>query len=212
MGANGLAEKDVNLAVATQAAELLRAQGATVILTRTTDVRMTLEVRAELVLALAPLAFVSVHHNGGSDGPSDRPGTETWAQHASPEARRLGGLLQEELLATFSRYPGVPWQADTDAGAKYRLNSRGSDYYGILRRTAGVPAVLTEALFLSNPPEAELLARPEVQDAEAAALARAVTRYLTTDDPGSGFVEPYPRVDPAGPGGGGGGCVDPPLT
>jgi hypothetical protein len=105
----------------------------------------------------------------------------------------------------------VAWQSDTDAGAKYRLNSRGQDYYGILRRTAGVPAVLTEALFISNPPEAELLARRDVQDAEAAALARAVTRFLVTDDPGSGFVEPYPRVDPAGPGGGGRGCVDPPL-
>ncbi|HEX8581771.1 MAG TPA: hypothetical protein VF640_05570, partial [Acidimicrobiales bacterium] len=66
--------------------------------------------------------------------------------------------------------------------------------------------------FLSNPPEADLLARPEVQEAEAAAVARAVGRFLTTDDPGSGFVEPYPRTEPAGPGGGATGCVDPPLA
>lgn len=211
VGANGLAEKDVNLAVAQEAANLLRQAGATVVLTRTTDVRMTLEVRGELVQRLQPLAFVSVHHNGGSDGPSERPGTETWAQFADPDARRLGGLLYEELFAVFAGFDGVAWQSDTDAGAKYRLNERGTDYYGILRRTVGVPGVLTEALFLSNPPEAELIARPEVQAAEAGAIARAVTRFLTTDDPGSGFVEPYPRVDPAGPGGGSGGCVDPPL-
>jgi N-acetylmuramoyl-L-alanine amidase len=211
VGANGLAEKDLNLAVATRAAELLRAAGATVVLTRTTDVRVTLAVRGELVTRLAPRAFVSVHHNGGSDGPSDRPGTETWAQHADPEARRLGGLLYEELVAVFDRYDGVAWQSDLDAGAKYRLNSRGEDYYGVLRRTAGVPAVLTEALFLSNPPEADLLARPDVQEAEAQAISRALVRFLTTDDPGSGFVEPYPRTDPGGPGGGATGCVDPPL-
>jgi N-acetylmuramoyl-L-alanine amidase len=212
VGANGLAEKDVNLLVATRAADLLRAAGATVVVTRTTDVRMTLEVRAEIVNRLAPRAFVSVHHNGGSDGPSARPGTETWAQHADPQARRLGGLLYEELLPAFAAHEGVAWQSDLDAGAKYRLNRRGGDYYGILRRTNGVPAVLTEALFLSNPPEAELLARPDVQEAEAAAIARALTRFLTTDDPGSGFVEPYARADPAGPGGGGSGCVDPPLA
>jgi N-acetylmuramoyl-L-alanine amidase len=212
VGANGLTEKDLNLAVATKAADLLRAAGATVVVTRATDVRMTLAVRAEIVLALRPRAFVSIHHNGGSDGPSDRPGTETWAQHADPQARRLGGLLYEELLPVFERFPGVAWQSDRDAGAKYRLSGRGADYYGILRRTNGVPGVLTEALFLSNPPEAELLARPDVQDAEAAAITRALTRFLTTEDPGSGFVEPYPRIDdPAGPGGGATGCVDPPL-
>ena len=30
-----------------------------------------------------------------------------------------------------------------------------------------------------------------------------------TDDPGSGFVIPYPRTEPAGGGGGTLGCVDP---
>ena len=32
-----------------------------------------------------------------------------------------------------------------DAGAKYRPRSGGGDYYGILNRSAGVPAVLSEA-------------------------------------------------------------------
>ena len=35
--------------------------------------------------------------------------------------------------------------------------------------------------------------------------------FLTTKDPGSGFVTPYPRTTPAGPGGGSQGCVDPQL-
>ena len=75
-----------------------------------------------------------------------------------------------------------------------------------------MPAVISEALFISNPPEAALLARADVQQAEADALARAVARFLTTDDPGSGFVEAYPRREAAGPGGGNTGCVDPPLS
>ena len=40
-------------------------------------------------------------------------------------------------------------KADRDAGAKYRLNGRGEDYYGVLRRTAGVPGVLSEAAFMA---------------------------------------------------------------
>ena len=210
VGANGLVERDLNLAVAIRTKELLESKGASVVLTRTGDYRVALPTRAAIITRLQPRVFVSIHHNGGSDGPSDKPGTETYYQIASGDSKRLAGLVYEELLPALSRYP-VAWQSDLDAGAKYRPASDGGDYYGMLRRTAGVPGTLSEALFLSNPPEAELLARPDVQQDEARALTRAVVRYLTTADPGSGFVEPYPRTDPAGPGGGVEGCVDPPL-
>ena len=212
IGANGLREADLNLAVARLAADRLEAAGATVVLTRVDDVRVTLTTRALLARRLAPRALVSVHHNGDPDGPSARPGTETWYQAADPASRRLAGLLYEEELAAFAAYDGVRWQADRDAGAKSRRNARGGDYYGILRDTAGVPATISEALFLSNPGEAALLARSDVQRAEADALARAVARFLTTDDSGFGFVDAYPRPSAAGPGGGRAGCVDPPLA
>jgi hypothetical protein len=50
-----------------------------------------------------------------------------------------------------------------------------------------------------------------VQAVEGQAVARGIVRYLTTKDPGSGFVTPYDRTEPAGPGGGSSGCTDPPL-
>jgi hypothetical protein len=46
---------------------------------------------------------------------------------------------------------------------------------------------------------------------EAIALTKGITRFLATPDPGSGFVTPYPRTEPAGGGGGPEGCVDPTL-
>lgn len=210
VGANGLKEKDLNLAVAEAAAARLRDEGVSVALTRTGDYRVTLATRAELARAFGARALVSIHHNAVADGPSDGPGTETYHQVDVPESRRLAGLVYEEVVDALDDHD-VAWHADRDAGAKYRRNRSGGDYYGILRRAAGVPAVLSEAAFLSNPAEAQLLADPAVQAAEAAAIARAVVRFLTTDDPGSGFVEPLPRTDQAGPGGGGAGCVDPPL-
>jgi len=210
IGPAGTAEKDVNLAVAQEAKAQLEALGATVVLTRNGDHRITLASRAAIAIALRPEVFVSVHHNAEPDGPSEEPGAETYFQVADPASRRAAGLLYEELHRVL-RDHDIAWVADRDAGAKYRRRSDGTDYYGILQRTAGVPAVLSEAAFISNPPEEALLASPAFQSAEAGAITEAVVRFVTTDDPGSGFVEPYPRSQPAGPGGGPGGCVDPPL-
>ena len=211
VGANGLAERTLNLAVANLTQAALQRAGIRTLVTRTADYRVTLGQRAAIIKAAAPRAAISIHHNGGSDGPRDSPGTEVFYQHASADSRRLAGLSYEEGFAALKQYPGIAWQADRDAGAKARLNNSGGDYYGMLRQPAPVVTVLSEGLFLSNPPEAELIARTDVQTVEAEAIARAIVRYFTTADLGSGFTEAYPRTEPAGPGGGSGGCTDPPL-
>jgi len=211
VGPGGATEKEVNLAIARETQGQLEAQGATVVLTRTGDYRITLASRAAIVQALHPTLFLSIHHNAAPDEHRATPGAETYRQIASADSKRASGLIYEELVAAFSRYE-VDWVADRDAGAKYRLRGDGTDYYGILHGTAGVPAVLSEAAFITNPPEEALLVDPAFQAVEAAAFTRAIVRYVTTTDPGSGFVEPYPRTEPAGSGGGAAGCVDPPLA
>lgn len=211
VGPNGLREKDVNLAIASMAEEILEAEGANVVLTRTGDYRITLASRGDIVQALQPAMFISIHHNAEPDEMRPTPGAETYYQIASSDSKRAAGLVYEELYGAFDDY-AIQWGADRDAGAKYRPNSEGGDYYGILKRTAGIPAVLSEAAFISNPAEEALLADPAFQRVEAQALARAAVRFITTDDPGTGYVEPYPRTQPAGGGGGAAGCVDPPLS
>ena len=210
IGPNKLTEKASNFAVTEHARAALQAAGVPVVLTRTGDYRMTLGARTRIASALKPRAFVSVHHNGDPDGPRDTPGSETYYQLRSADSKRLAGLLYEEIFKAMSQYK-VAWVGDTDAGAKYRQNTRGGDYYGILRQAAGVPTSLVELAFITNGPEAELLARPDVQQVEGQAVAAGILRYLRTADPGSGFTEPYPRTTPAGPGGGSAGCQDPAL-
>lgn len=210
VGPTGLREKDVNLAVARETERRLEARGATVVLTRTGDYRITLASRRAIVNALRPALFVSIHHNADPDGPHAGPGGETYYQIASPDSKRAAGLIYEEIVRSFSSHE-IAWVGDTDAGAKYRLRSDGTDYYGILHGVE-VPAVLSEAAFITNPPEEVLLSDPRFQATEAAAITRAAVRFVTTNDPGSGFTEPYPRTTPAGPGGGSDGCVDPPLA
>jgi N-acetylmuramoyl-L-alanine amidase len=207
---SGLAEATVNLEVARGAEAALQREGVTVLLTRTDDYDMGLAARAMIATSLSPRAFVSIHHNAEPDGPFPRPGTETYYQQASADSKRLAGLVYEEVVRALSPFD-VGWVADTDAGAKYRPGRRG-DYYAMLRLPAPVTSVLAELAFISNPPEAELLARPDVRAVEGEAVARGILRYLRTPDPGSGFTTPYPREDnPPGPGAPGPGCHDPAL-
>ena len=212
VGPNGLAEKVVNLAVSRYARDALGRSGVSVLLTHPEDYRMTLNARTKLVTALDPKVFVSIHHNSDPDGPHEGPGSETYYQVASStsaQSKRLAGLLYEEILGALKQY-NVAWVGDTDAGAKYRQGSSGDDYYAVLRQTKGVVASLAELAFINNAPEAELLARADVQQVEGEAVARAIVRYLTTDAPGSGFTHPYARTTPAG-GGGKTNCTDPAL-
>lgn len=211
VGPGGTVERDLNLAVAERTKAALERAGAKVVLTRTGDYRIAITTRAAIAQRLKPPVFISIHHNGGHDEERATPGTEVFFQISSPASRRLGGLLYEEELRFFSSLPNTTWYSDLDAGAKYRPNDAGGDYYGILRRTSGVTAVLSEALFLTDPREEALLVREDVQQGEAEAITRAVRRFMLSDDEGSGFTEPYPRTQPAGPGGGTSGCVDPPL-
>ncbi|MGH8974914.1 MAG: N-acetylmuramoyl-L-alanine amidase family protein [Acidimicrobiia bacterium] len=209
-GPGGLTEKELNLAVVERTVAALKAVGVDAAVTRPSDYRVTLASRVAIAAALRPRVFVSVHHNAEPDGPRDGPGSETYYQIRSPDSKRLAGLIYEEVVGALTVFT-AQWVADTDAGAKYRTNDAGGDYYGILRRSAevGVVASLAELAFVTNPSEEALLRRDDVRQAEADALARALVRFLRSEDPGSGFTVPYPRVTPAGPGGGASGCVDP---
>lgn len=196
---DGLAEKGVNLGVARATEEALRREGVSVLMTRTGDYPVSLATRAEIAKAVGARAFVSVHHNAVPDEPRPQPGSETYYQIGSSDSKRLSGLIYEEVFATLAQYENVEWVGDRDAGAKYRPGSRG-DYYAVLRLPGDITSVLVELAFISNRSEARLLADPDVQRAEGEAVARGILRYLNSGDPGSGFVEPYPRDDPPGSG------------
>ncbi len=220
-GPAGLLEKFVNLDIARRARDLLAAPrtidpatGAVlpgddipaagrVWLTRSegppgADIEAGLTYRAEIANRAGADAFVSIHNNAEPDGPFDGPGSEVYFPFLDPQSRRLAGILVEELRRSLGAFD-APWVGDTDAGAKPRLRADGSDLYGVLR-ASDVPAVIAEGAFISNPAEEALLATEEFRHAYAEAIYRALVRFLTTDDPGSGFTEPYERSVPPGRG------------
>ena len=211
VGPGGLRESDVNLDVALRTKAALEAAGATVVLTRETDQRVSIPTRAEIITALRPLVMVSIHHNAGPLAPSEVPGIEMYHQHQVVESARLGGLLHEELHAAFAPFD-VDWSIGRYAGVRARIDSDGVDFYGMLRRTAGVPSVLSEAAFISNPSEEAALATEAFRQAEADAIAAAVIRHVGTPDQGTGYGDAFTAASSPGGGGGTADCTDPPLA
>ena len=204
VGSNGLTEKALNLDVSELLIEELRDRGFNAMMTRTTDVRIPIVVRAEIARALKPDVFISLHHNGGATARSALPGTETYHQLEGANSKRLAGILFEELQGAFSQYDGA-WRKTVFQGASSGLRVEvQDDLYGILQYTPGIATVITEAAYLSTPAEARLLADPEVQRVEAVAIADGIERYLTTSDPGSGFNPMFStsrKLSAGGPGG-----------
>ncbi len=212
VGPSGLTEKELNLDIALRVRDLLEAEGATVVLTRDRDMRLTLATRAAIARTMSPTAFLSIHHNAAPVGRSNRPGSELYHQLDDPESRRLAGLLWEELQFHLAPF-GTDWATGDQPGARARRSLRtGGDFYGILRNAEEVTTVLVEAAYLTNPAENALLTTEEFRAAEARAIANAVLRLVRTDNPGSGFVPTKEAPAPAGSGGGTRGCEDPPLA
>ena len=222
VGPAGTVEKDLNLDIARRTRDLLGTSHAvdwetgailtgssvppvgTVWMTRTegppgADIETGLVFRATLANAAGAHALVSIHNNTSPDTQSEITGAEAYYRVMDSESKRLGGLIVEELRRGFGSF-NVEWATALDAGAKYRVRSDGvTDLYGVLK-DAQVPAVLVEGAYLSNPAEEQLLQTPEFRQAYADAIYRALVRFLSTDDPGSGFVEPINRT--ASPGSG----------
>jgi N-acetylmuramoyl-L-alanine amidase len=214
IGPLGNKESDLNQAVVAHARRALEAAGIPAVLTRTGDYRIGIAPRAAIVGAVKPKAVVSIHHNASFSDLLDTPGTEIFHQAVGASAagsRRLAGLLYEEVTATLARYEVTKWAATPRAGAKPRRNSAGDDFYGILRRTQGTPTALVEVGFISHAEEERLYVRPAVQQAVGEAVARGVVRFLTTTDPGRGFIDPPRLADDNRSGGGTQNCQDPPL-
>lgn len=202
VGPNGLREADANLGIAHRL--LARLHRAKVFMTRDADFTAGLNYRTRLASALGAHALLSIHNNSMPDGPSKIPGTETWHQHQSAPALRLAQLVQGELVEALNSFK-INWVADHKAGTRTRLNAHGQDYYGLLRGSTA-PTVIVEAMFISNAPEANLLASPDGQEAVAAALARVMQHFADTAEPD--IMKPYAGA--AGTGGGVPvGCVDP---
>lgn len=143
-----LREADVTLDLARTLRAWLLADGASVTMTRNTDVYLGLDERAAICNAAGAEIAVSVHLNGGS--------SPSWngalALFSKPVDRRLADRLAASLQQLGRNAPGLPFTA---YGAQ-PFDGR------VLLRTV-MPAVIVEPVFLTNPGEARALLTPTAQ-------------------------------------------------
>jgi N-acetylmuramoyl-L-alanine amidase len=158
-GPTGLLEKDVVLDVALRAREALVRAGVRVVMTRETDVFVDLAERPRLARQQGATVFVSIHANASVRATAS--GAETY--YLAPQSQALAKMIQEEL----ARVPGL-----ADRGIK-------TANFLVLRE-AGMPAVLVEVAYISNPDEEGRLRTPAFRQQLADAIVRGVLRFLST--------------------------------
>ncbi len=162
IGPTGLKEKDVNLSVALMLAEMLKAAGASVYLTRDGDYDIPLADRVKFSLEKKADAFVSIHHNANARRDSSVDRTEIYCVFEPDSPSFDLGYL---LFYSFRKYLGLPTVPPLPA--RYR----------VLKGNVPV-SVLGEASYITNPAEEKKLATEEYRRKEALAYYEALKMYF----------------------------------
>jgi N-acetylmuramoyl-L-alanine amidase len=158
IGIDGLREKDVILPIALDVEEILRKQNIDVVMTRDTDVFISLEGRTDLANRVKADLFVSIHANSISLSRPDVSGLETYYYDSG---RRLAELIHWSILN------GV----DIDDRSIRRAR------FYVLRHST-MPAVLVEVGFVTGAVDADNLEDPNHRRLMAEAIAKGIVEYI----------------------------------
>ena len=169
-GARGtkIDEKDVNLEIALKVGDILKSRGIDVEYTRTTDITVALEERAQIANVLNAGLFVSIHNNSTTD--RSKNGTETYFYAPTDDPNLFMQKEERQRLATNIQTGLINQLRRADRGVK-------QSNFSVLRNTE-MPSALTEICFISNPDEQALLMQTQYKDQAAQAIAGGILQYL----------------------------------
>ena len=178
VSADGILEKDVNLAIAKKLKVLLEQEDVCVTLTRDSDTGLyregdsnkkvaDLQNRCALIEKIDPACTVSIHQNSFSS-PEVR-GAQVFYYGQSEASKELAELVQASLIK----------RADPENHRRAKAN----ESYYLLKRTVS-PTIIVECGFLSNPTEAAFLTSEDYQNRLVWAIHMGVLEFLnkTTND------------------------------
>lgn len=148
----GAYEKDCNLAIAqAMKAELETYEGVKVYLTRSGDEWTTNTARAMTAAELNADFLISIHNNSGSDTNTGALAYRSVNSYYSEATNDMCNLILENLAAIGLHNGGTQTRISTQYDYE--------DYYTIIAEgvRAGVPTIIVEHCFLSNPADAAFL-------------------------------------------------------
>lgn len=158
--ANGLQEKNINLAVSLEVQKLLRTAGANVVMTRTNDTFLTLAQRVAIGERANASSFISVHANAAASPAAN--GAETFYNSGSEAAksRDLAASIQNRLVR--------------ETAMNDRSVKQGNFY--VIRNTS-MPSTLIELGFLTNSSDAAKMKAPGYNQKAGQAVFNGIADY-----------------------------------
>lgn len=161
--ANGFYEKALNLSIALACYSELVRHGVQVMMSRTIDENDSLAEEIKECNAYKPDVAVDIHCNAGAGD-----GAEAFYYHKGG----TGKILAENILAEIVK------TGQNSRGAKTRLDSSGKDYYGFIRETINIPAVIVECAFVDNATDMQIIDTAEELKAMGVAIAKGILKTL----------------------------------
>jgi N-acetylmuramoyl-L-alanine amidase len=207
IGFKGIKEKDINLAIVLKLAKLLEEDGRfRVVLTRRDDSFVPLQERANIALRNRADLFISIHANASPRGISEHArGTYLFAISSEAAQRKKHAIVHNDqyakltlgttdipsnvrrvmadLVMDVTLYDSVQFGNLVARKLKKHLD-RYVEFKGIQRagfavlKTPGIPSLLVEVGFITNPQEALLMAQEDFQRTFAKALYSAIVEYF----------------------------------
>lgn len=160
--ANGLKEKNLNLAIALACRDELVRHGVAVGMSRTRDENDPLADEIRECNAFAPDFAVEIHNNaGGGDG------VEIFHHFGGGKGKILSQNILNEIIAL----------GQNSRGLKTKKNSDGRDYFGWIRQT-NAPACLVECAFVDNKKDVAIIDTATEQKKMGIAIAKGVLKTL----------------------------------
>lgn len=166
-GANafGTKESDLTLKIAQYCKEELSKYDVNVVMTRTTDTRlseeaaMDLKNRVEVAKKAGASYFISIHINSAAN--SAAKGAEVYYpntsgnKNLSSNGQNLAKAIQSQLASLGLYDRGIKIRNYTDGTTSSNPNSSDQDYYGVIRyaKQANITGLIVEHCFISNKDE-----------------------------------------------------------
>lgn len=161
----GTKESDLTLKIAQYCKEELSKYDVNVVMTRTTDTRlseeaaMDLKNRVEVAKKAGASYFISIHINSAAN--SAAKGAEVYYpntsgnKNLSSNGQNLAKAIQKQLTALGLYDRGIKIRNYTDGTTSYDPTSSDKDYYGVIRyaKEANITGLIVEHCFIGNKEE-----------------------------------------------------------
>ena len=156
-------EYEVNLIISLMLRDRLEAEGATVIMTRTTnDVNITNIERAQMLNKAGVDLALQIHCNSSAVNDSTRKGIELYVKNADQISHSMASSMLDQMIAC--------------TGAINRGVKKSDSYMSL--NGSETPSILVEMGYMSNPEEDVLLSTPSYQLKLVEGMYEGIARYF----------------------------------